>query len=174
MKFASAKRGTSTRTLPAPIRSECGARSCGIRSTVAVGPFAEKTPLPEGLRQVLDRIRDPDFFTVFKRLFDYDPTAGANEVEPSVAQALMLLNNTAINAQINATGDTLLARIVEQVSAKRRRHQPGLSAGAQPAPDCESNCAMCRDYVQQVGNRNEALEDLMWALVNSTEFRIKH
>src|SRR5262249_10519391 len=54
--------------------------------TVAVGPFAEKAPLPEGLRQVLDRIRDPDFFTVFKRLFDFDPTAGANEVEPSVAQ----------------------------------------------------------------------------------------
>ena len=35
-------------------------------------------------------------------------------------------------------------------------------------------CAMCRDYLQQIGSRNEALEDLMWALVNSTEFRIKH
>jgi hypothetical protein len=141
--------------------------------TVAVGPFAEKTPLPEGLRQVLDRIRDPDFFTLFKRLFDFDPTAGANEVEPSVAQTLMILNNTAINAQIKATGDTLLAKIVERYpqtdDAIRQVYLQVLSR--RPS---EAELGSCRDYVREVGNRNEAFEDLMWALVNSAEFRIKH
>ena len=38
----------------------------------------------------------------------------------------------------------------------------------------ERELAMCRDYLQQLGSRTEALEDLMWALMNSTEFRIKH
>ncbi|HMC11815.1 MAG TPA: DUF1553 domain-containing protein, partial [Pirellulaceae bacterium] len=140
---------------------------------VAVGPFAEKTPLPEGLRQVLDRIRDPDFFTIFKRQFDYDPTAGANEVEPSVAQALMLLNNTAINAQISATGNTLLAQIAERYPQYDDAFgQVYLHVFSRYPTSRE--CAMCRDYLQQIGSRNEALEDLMWALVNSTEFRIKH
>jgi hypothetical protein len=141
--------------------------------TVAVGPFAEKTPLPEGLRQVLERIREPDFFTVFKRLFDYDPTAGANEVEPSVPQALMLLNNTAINAQISTTGNTILARIAEQCPNNDEACSQVYLQVLSRRPT-ERELAMCRDYMQQVGSRNEALEDLMWALVNSTEFRIKH
>jgi Protein of unknown function (DUF1553) len=140
---------------------------------VAVGPFAEKAPLPEGLRQVLDRIRDPDFFTVFKRLFDFDPTAGANEVEPSVAQALMILNNQAINAQIKATGDTQLAKIVEKHPQNDDAvHQIYMQVLSRRPT--ESELSSCRDYVQQVGDRHEALEDLMWALVNSAEFRIKH
>jgi hypothetical protein len=141
--------------------------------TVAVGPFAQKTPLPEGLRQVLDRIRDPDFFTVFKRLFDYDPTTGASDVEPCVSQTLMLLNNPAINGQIKATGDTPLARIVHQYpqldDAVNQVYLQVLSR----APSAEER-AMCGDYVAQAGSRDEALEDLMWALVNSTEFRLKH
>jgi hypothetical protein len=140
---------------------------------VAVGTFAEKTPLPEGLRQVLDRIRDPDFFTVFKRQFDFDPTAGANEVEPSVAQTLMILNNTAINAQIKATGDTVLAKIIEKYPQPDDAIQQVYLQVLSRRPS-ESELGSCRDYIKQVGNRNEALEDLMWALVNSAEFRIKH
>ena len=139
----------------------------------AVGPFAEKTPLPDGLREVLDRIRDPDFFTIFKRLFDYDPSLGPNDVEPSVAQALMLLNNPAINAQIAAVGDTPLARIVERYAdddeAVRQVYLQVVSR--QPTPN---ELTTCREYMTEVGDRGQALEDLMWALVNSAEFRVKH
>ena len=139
----------------------------------AVGPFAEKAPLPDGLRAVLERIRDPDFFTVFKRQFDYDPSLGPDEIEASVAQALMLLNNPAINAQVSATGDTPLARIVEQYprddEAIRQVYLQVVSR--QPS---EGELASCREYVQEVGDRREALEDLMWVLINSAEFRVKH
>ena len=31
----------------------------------------------------------------------------------------------------------------------------------------------CRKYIARVGNRAEAFEDLLWALVNSTEFQTK-
>jgi hypothetical protein len=31
----------------------------------------------------------------------------------------------------------------------------------------------CRKYIRKVGNRKEALEDVLWALVNSTEFLLK-
>ena len=33
--------------------------------------------------------------------------------------------------------------------------------------------AKCRRYVAKVGDRKEALEDVLWALVNSTEFLLK-
>ena len=29
---------------------------------------------------------------------------------------------------------------------------------------------ICRDYITEVGNRGEAFEDLMWSLINSSEF----
>jgi hypothetical protein len=28
----------------------------------------------------------------------------------------------------------------------------------------------CLDYVKRIGNRSEAFEDILWSLVNSTEF----
>ena len=33
--------------------------------------------------------------------------------------------------------------------------------------------AKCRDYIKKTGNRAEALEDILWALINSTEFRTR-
>ena len=37
----------------------------------------------------------------------------------------------------------------------------------------EDEQATCRRYIEKVGDRKEALEDILWALVNSTEFLIK-
>jgi hypothetical protein len=31
----------------------------------------------------------------------------------------------------------------------------------------------CQRYIAKVGDRKEALEDVLWALVNSTEFLLK-
>jgi hypothetical protein len=33
--------------------------------------------------------------------------------------------------------------------------------------------AKCRRYIARVGNRAEAFEDLLWALINSTEFQTR-
>jgi hypothetical protein len=38
----------------------------------------------------------------------------------------------------------------------------------------EEELDVCRRYLKQVGNREEALEDVFWGLVNSTEFLTKH
>jgi hypothetical protein len=90
-----------------------------------------------------------------------------------MAQALMLLNNSAINAQIRAVGDTSLARIVRDYPKNddvvRQVYRQVLSRS--PSAD-ELN--VCREYLREVGDRGEALEDLMWTLVNSAEFRVKH
>ena len=37
----------------------------------------------------------------------------------------------------------------------------------------EEEQATCRRYIAKVGDRKEALEDILWTLVNSTEFLIK-
>ncbi len=33
--------------------------------------------------------------------------------------------------------------------------------------------ATCQRFIRKVGNRKEALEDVLWTLINSTEFLLK-
>jgi len=118
------------------------------------------------------RFGPPNLRTAFKNLFDFDPSTKPDEVEGSVPQALLLMNNATLSQQMKASGDTVLARILkdnaQDEDAIRQLYLRALSR--QPS---EREVRTCRDHLAQVGNRAEAYEDLLWALVNSTEFQTK-
>ena len=40
-------------------------------------------------------------------------------------------------------------------------------------PKTDRELEKCRQYIAKVSNRTEAFEDLLWALINSTEFQTK-
>src|SRR5262249_1957678 len=67
----------------------------------APGPFAGFRP---GLR--------PGLEGAFKEEFAFDPSMKADEVEGTIPQALMLMNNRVLNGRIKAEGTNLLARIL--------------------------------------------------------------
>jgi hypothetical protein len=108
----------------------------------------------------------------FKQEFAYDPSTKAEEIEGSISQALMLMNNAQINQKIKATGTNLLARILSSYSeddeAVRMLY---LRTLARRPTDREAS--RCRQHIESVGNRAEAFEDLLWALINSTEYQTK-
>jgi hypothetical protein len=56
------------------------------------------------------------------------------------------------------TDEEIVAALYERVLARR--------------PTAEER-STCRKYLRKVGDRKEALEDVLWALVNSTEFLLK-
>jgi hypothetical protein len=109
---------------------------------------------------------------VFKREFSFDPSTKPEEVQGSVAQTLLLMNNPQINQKIQARGTNLLARILtaypDNDDALRMVYLRTLSR--RPT---DRELTRCREYVRQVGNRAEAFEDLLWTLVNSTEFQTR-
>jgi hypothetical protein len=109
---------------------------------------------------------------LFQQEFRFDPSLRPDEVEHSIPQALMLMNNPVINAGIQARGTNLLARILRAYpnndDAIRMVY---LRTFARKPTDRE--LARCRRYLRQVGNRAEAFEDILWALLNSTEFQTK-
>jgi hypothetical protein len=108
----------------------------------------------------------------FKQEFNFDPSARPEEVEGSISQALMLMNNPLINGRIQARGTNLLARILTAYPDNRDAlRMVYLRTLARRPTDRE--VARCNDYVRTVGNRAEAFEDILWALVNSTEFQTK-
>jgi hypothetical protein len=109
---------------------------------------------------------------LFKDEFRFDPSTKPDDVEGSVPQALMLMNNPQINQKIQARGTNLLGRILtaypDNDDALRMVY---LRALARKPTDREMD--RCRSYIKKVGSRSEAFEDILWALINSTEFQTK-
>lgn len=108
----------------------------------------------------------------FKEEFEFDPSLKSEDVEGSVPQALMLMNNPLINSKIQANGTNLLGRILtyykDDSDALKMVY---LRALARKPTDRELE--KCLTYLKKVGNRKEAFEDILWALVNSTEYQTK-
>lgn len=109
---------------------------------------------------------------LFETEFAFDPSLKPDEVEGSIPQALLLMNNPAVNDRIQARGRNLLGRILASYEknddALRTLY---LRALARKPTDRELD--RCLAYIDKTGKRAEAFEDILWALVNSTEFQTK-
>ncbi len=108
----------------------------------------------------------------FKNEFSFDPSTKAEEIEGSISQALILMNNPQINNKIKAQGTNLLGRILAANSDNNEALRiVYLRTLARRPTDRE--LARCNEHIKTVGNRAEAYEDILWALINSTEFQMK-
>jgi hypothetical protein len=112
------------------------------------------------------------FEALFKRQFDFDPSSKPDDVEGSIPQALLLMNNPMIDERIQAKDTNLLSRVLtaypKDDDALRTLY---LRTLARKPTDKELE--KCRAYLAKVDNRKEAFEDLLWALINSTEFQTR-
>jgi hypothetical protein len=105
-------------------------------------------------------------------MFDFDPSLKSDDVEGSVPQAMMLMNNKGLNEQIRAVGDTPLAGLL----AEHKKDESAVTIlylkalGRKPSTRELETCAA---HLTEVGKRGEAFEDILWTLVNSTEFQTK-
>jgi Protein of unknown function (DUF1549)/Protein of unknown function (DUF1553) len=126
-----------------------------------------------GRNSTLNHVPPLSLKALFDQTFTFDPALAAHDVEATVPQALFLMNNPMLQANIQATGDTVLAETLTEfandkgaVSALYLR-----ALGRHPSP---RELQTCLAYIQEVGDRGKAFEDLQWVLINSTEFRIRH
>ncbi len=93
-------------------------------------------------------------------------------MEGSIPQALLLMNNPVINQKITARGTNVLNRILssypEDAEAIKMVY---LKTLARKPTDGELE--KFKAYVPTAKSRTEAYEDLLWAILNSTEFQTK-
>jgi uncharacterized protein DUF1549/uncharacterized protein DUF1553 len=102
--------------------------------------------------------------------FGYDPSIRRDEVAGSIPQALLLMNGPELNRAINGKQPTtslgqLLAAEPKDEAVVEDLYLRSLAREPKPA-----ELQTCLDYVKTIGNRSEAFEDILWSLVNSTEF----
>lgn len=108
----------------------------------------------------------------FVKEFHFDPSTKPEEVEGSIPQALLLMNNPIINQKIEAKTGNILSYILRAYPDNRKAlHIVYLRTLARHPSDSE--LLRCLSHVREVGNRSEAFEDILWTLINSTEFQTR-
>lgn len=108
----------------------------------------------------------------FHTKFGFDPSTTPDELMGTIPQALYMMNSNLVNGLIRAGGQTRLSQILQ----KYKDDDDALSElflvvhAREPSA---KEAQVCREYIKQVDNRQEAFEDILWSLLNSTEFQTK-
>ena len=105
----------------------------------------------------------------FNQIFGVDPSMPNDDVLGTIPQSLFLMNGTVVNRAIEARPGTVLGEILsstpDNLVALKNLYVRVLAR--EPSAN---EIKTCGRYVETVGNRREAFEDILWSLINSTEF----
>ena len=103
--------------------------------------------------------------------FGYDPSFKDDLLVRSMKQAMFMMNNTQIQAQINADpqSETYLSKLLteEQDDSRVATRLYRAVLGRSPS-DKELDLVLA--HLEKVGERGPGFEDVLWSLINSAEF----
>lgn len=102
------------------------------------------------------------------QVFDMNPSLPQGALEGSIQQALMMMNHSALQSKLSKSD--LKKRLIK-LSGEEMVHTLYLNVLARHATEEEVQRNL--SFLKESQNRDEAIDDLMWVLVNSTEFRTK-
>jgi hypothetical protein len=132
--------------------------------------IAEPTARPGGPGGGVYRRRSPR--DGFNELFGFDPSTPQADLTGTVPQALFLMNSPQINALIEASARTRLGQLLDRFEddGDALAELYLLVLAREPSA---KEAAICREHIAGAKDRGEAFEDILWSLLNSTEFLTK-
>ncbi len=103
--------------------------------------------------------------------FGYDPSLAQERVVRTIREALFLMNNEQLQQQIDASpeSNTFLAKLLKAQNDDQVVIQRLFQAVLARRPTSRE-LAIAQKHLSQVDNRQTGFEDLLWGLLNSTEF----
>ena len=127
---------------------------------------------PETMATSLDE--DPARIEFVRKL--RPPPGSATDYTAGTLQALMLMNGRVASGVSNAEGSNLLGAIMAPYMSDGERVEVLFMATVSRPPDDEERQAFAAVLAEckTEEERNQALSDGLWALVNSTEFAFNH
>lgn len=105
----------------------------------------------------------------FNRTFGFDPSTPVDDVLGTIPQALFLMNSPQVNNALKASNNSMLGDLLRSTPDNRAVLEVLYLRVLARRPNAKE-VATCGRYVEMVGNRVEAFEDILWSLLNSTEF----
>ena len=105
----------------------------------------------------------------FNRTFGVDPSTPVDDVLGTIPQALFLMNSPQVNNALKATNTSMLGELLRSTPDNRAVLEVLYLRVLARRPNAKE-INVCGRYVEAVGNRVEAFEDILWSLLNSTEF----
>jgi hypothetical protein len=130
----------------------------------AVKPTAEVRfpPPPKSTRDIVAEV------------FGFDPSLSPVDIPRTMNQAMLMMNNEQLQAQINAAPEsgTMLSKllaesrddtvVIDQLFRRVLARKP-----------TDKELKLAAEHIAELKDRGAALEDLLWSLVNSAEFTSK-
>jgi hypothetical protein len=106
---------------------------------------------------------------MFNNLFGVDPSTPYDDILGTIPQALFLMNSPQLTNAMRANPRTALGQILK-ANPNNRMALGALYIRVLSREPTPKEVQTCGRYIEMVGNRNEAFEDIFWCLINSTEF----
>lgn len=152
----------------APFTASCPQRLRGDQLYNALASVLGLTEAPQGPDSKRRPFNGPR--GQMNLTFGYDPSILRDEVGSSIPQALLLMNAADLNGAINGRKSTTSLGQLLAAEKKDEAVVEDLYLRCLAREPKQTELKTCLDHVQSTGNRSEAFEDVLWSLVNSTEF----
>ncbi|MEZ6058902.1 MAG: DUF1549 domain-containing protein [Planctomycetaceae bacterium] len=116
--------------------------------------------------------RDPGR-RVFSTTFGFDPSTPQADLTGGIPETLFMMNSPPLQ---NFVRSNSAGSVVASVAAEATDNNDAISRiylrtlGRKPTV---AETEICRSYVEETPNRNAALEDILWSLINGSEFLCK-
>jgi hypothetical protein len=118
-------------------------------------------------RGPLANLRGPR--NVLAEEYGFDPSEPRDEQAGSIPQALLLMNSKAVQRAIDGDDPrTALAKLLDKTKDNTEVIEQLYLRSLARHPT-EKELETCLNHVKKTGDRTEAFEDVLWALINSTE-----
>lgn len=129
-------------------------------------PSASRLRADQVVRATEQVLGDGKYARSLQRVFLYDPAMPQNDVDGSIQQALMMMNNPALNDRIEKSALTKdLLKLTDNTELVKKAFLGILSR--QPT---QAESTRFAAHLKSASTRDEAVHDLVWVLVNSAEF----
>ncbi|MEZ6046399.1 MAG: DUF1549 domain-containing protein [Planctomycetaceae bacterium] len=135
-----------------------------IEATASTSPDNPK----KGRKKVKDDKGDQ---RQFKELFEYDPSEDVTDISGTIPQALFLMNSPKINNLIENQNSFVRELLERKLSDTATTTEIYLQILGREPDSAEQE--LVAEYIKSSENQQQAYEDLVWSLINSTEFMTK-
>jgi hypothetical protein len=131
--------------------------------------------LPAGTRavQLPDNGANTYFLTVFGRPEGASACECERSQEANLAQSLHLLNSAEVQSKLS-NGQGRAAKLAQDMAQTPEQKVRSLYMWVFSRPPVADEAAVALAHINRVENKQQAYEDILWALVNTKEFLFNH